>query len=198
MRRLRKIAKELGLLALMVLGVLAARSSLADHYLVPSSSMQRNLLPGDHVIADKTAYGLRIPFLGLRVREGERPGRGEVVIFDSPADGTRLIKRIVAVGGDRVELRGGRLRINGEPLGGETPPFVERFGERAVEIDLSFGGGPDLAPTRVPEGSVLVLGDSRGNSRDGRFFGFIPADSIYARAHGVFFRRGHGFVWKPL
>jgi signal peptidase I len=63
---------------------------------------------------------------------------------------------------------------------------------------LSFGGGPDLAPALVPVGRVLVMGDSRGNSRDGRFFGLLPLEEIYARASRVFYRRVDGFVWKPL
>ncbi len=196
MSRLQRIARELLPLGLVVVAVLAARSSLADHYLVPSGSMEFTLLPGDHVIADKTAYGLRTPFLGWRLWEGAQPARGEIVIFDSPEDGTRLIKRIVAVAGDRVELRSGRLSIDGRSLASSAE--VEHFGERSAELNLGYGGGPDFGPVRVPAGKVLVIGDSRGNSRDSRIFGFVPADEIYARAGVVFYRSGSGLLWKPL
>lgn len=199
MARLRKLARELLPLGLVVLCVLVARSSLADHYLVPSGSMEFTLKPGDHVIVDKTHYGLRLPFVGWKLSVGARVQRGEVVIFDSPDDGTRLIKRVVAVAGDLVELREGRLSIDQQPLAEPAARRpVEHFGARRAELNLSFGGGPDIAPTRVPQGHVLVVGDSRGNSRDGRFFGLLPESEIYARANRVFFRSGSGFLWKAL
>lgn len=177
--------------------LLAARSSLADHYVVPSGSMEPTLKPGDRVLVDKRAYGLRVPFTGLEVTRGERVGRGEVVIFDSPDDGVRLIKRVVAVGGDEVEVRHGHVFVNGGPVEGPTPD-TESYGDRPVRLDLSLGGGPDLAPTRVPEGRLLMLGDARGNSRDGRWFGLVREDDVYAHALGVYFRSGEGLVWRPL
>src|SRR5688572_31937720 len=110
---MKKWLREYLSFALMVLGLFAARSSLADHYLVPSGSMDRALLPGDRVMVDKQAYGLRVPFTLAKLGEGAAPARGDVVVFDSPADGTRLIKRVVAVGGDVLEVRGGRVLVNG-------------------------------------------------------------------------------------
>src|SRR5262245_139681 len=81
--------------ALAILCLFAARSSLADHYVVPSGSMERTLFPGDRVVVDKRAYGLHMPFSLLKVGSGASPARGDVVIFNSPIDGTRLIKRVV-------------------------------------------------------------------------------------------------------
>ena len=183
---MKKWLREYLSFALMVVGLFAARSSLADHYLVPSGSMERTLLPGDRVVVDKQAYGLRLPFTLIKLGQGVAPARGDVVVFDSPADGTRLIKRIVAVGGDVVEVRGGRALVNGRPE------------DRAAQVDLRFGGGPDVAPTQIPAGKVLVLGDSRGNSNDGRFFGLVPERELYARAVRVYYRSDAGFVWLPL
>ncbi len=185
------------LVFLCILFVLAARSSLADHYIVPTGSMVPTLQPGDRVLVDKLADGLRLPLVGVPLTGGDAPRAGEVVIFDSPEDGERLIKRIVAVAGDRVELRGGHLIVNGAPLG-DPNPMAEHFGGRTAGIDLTHGGGPDILGARVPEGHVLVLGDSRGNSRDSRFFGFVRTDELYARALGVFFRSGEGPGWRPL
>lgn len=184
--------------ALAVLCLFAARSSLADHYVVPSGSMEHTLSPGDRVLVDKHAYGLRVPFTLVKLNAGSTPARGDVVIFDSPADGTRLIKRVVAVAGDVIEVRNGHVWINGVTLATSTDDDIERFDQRAVALNLGFGGGPNLAPTRVPPGKVLVLGDARGNSHDSRYFGFVPADAIYAKASRVYFRRGRGFVWLPL
>ena len=79
--------------------------------------MEYSLLPGDRVVVDKTAYGLRIPLTKVDLLGGRMPLRGDIAVFDSPRDGKRLIKRIVAVGGDIVHLRDGQLTINGAPLG---------------------------------------------------------------------------------
>src|SRR5690606_26076009 len=83
------LSEALTLIALIAL-LTAARSSLADHYYVPSGSMEYTLLPGDRVIVDKTAYGLRIPFTTIDLIDGDPPERGDVAVFDSPRDGTRL------------------------------------------------------------------------------------------------------------
>lgn len=195
---IREWAPVLGFLLL----ILVARSTLADHYHVPSGSMEPSLMPGDHVLVDKAAYGYRLPFTQRVLWPADAPRSGDVVIFDSPADGVRLIKRVVAVAGDVVAVRNGRVWINGEPRWARADvagdPAVERYDDRRIPLKLDTGGGPDLPAVRVPEGQVLVLGDHRGNSRDGRFFGFIPADSLYGRAERVFWRRGAGPVWRGL
>jgi signal peptidase I len=110
----------------------------------------------------------------------------------------RLIKRVVAVGGDRVEVRNGRLWINGESLESKNAADLELFGERQAQLNLTGGGGPDMEPTVVPDGTVMVMGDNRGNSRDSRAFGFIPKDDIYGHAFRLYYRRGDGFVWRPI
>jgi signal peptidase I len=171
---------------LFMFALLGARSSLADHYVVPSGSMEKTLFPGDRVVVDKRAYGVRIPFTLVKITHGDAPARGDVIIFDAPGDGTRLIKRIVAVGGDLLEVRDGHVLVNGLP------------GDIGAKLELRLGGGPDVAPVRVPPGQVFAMGDFRGNSRDSRFFGFVREDEIYARASRVYYRTGEGFTWKPL
>ena len=188
------LKQELFSLAIVLAAVTAARSSLADHYYVPSGSMENSLVPGDRVFVDKTAYGFRIPLTKIDLFGARTPERGEIAVFDSPRDGTRLIKRIVAVGGDVVSLVNGRLTINGKPLGDE---HLEHFGAREALLNLDDGGGPDYQTT-LPQGMVLAIGDHRGNSLDGRFFGPIPETELFGRAVGVYYRRGEGFVWKPL
>ena len=182
---MRKWLREYLSFGLTIALLLAARSSLADHYVVPSGSMEPTLLPGDRVLVDKQTYGFRLPFTLVKLSEGARVARGDIVVFDSPADGTRLIKRVVAVPRDLVEVKDGHVMVNGAP-------------EDGVRLNLQFGGGPDVAPTRVPAGQVFVLGDARGNSRDSRFFGFVPEGTIYARASRVYYRSQAGLVWLPL
>ena len=192
---------ELISLAVVLAAVTAARSSLADHYYVPSGSMEYSLMPGDRVIVNKMSYGLRIPLTKIDIFGSSTPGRGEIAVFDSPEDGTtRLIKRIVAIGGDRVSVVNGQLSINGDPLGDRT---IEHFGEREALLNLTTqrsynqGGGPNFEAV-VPPGMVLAMGDHRGNSNDGRKFGFIDERELFGRAVAIYYRRGDGFTWKPL
>lgn len=185
------------MLALLLGGILAARSTLADHYVVPSGSMEHTLYPGDRVLVDKRTYGVRIPFTGIEIHEGRAVERGDVVIFDSPADGTRLIKRAVGVAGDHVSIRNGRVAVNGDSLAQDDHPGVEQFGSRAVYLNLKSGGGPDV-DVFIPEGQLLVIGDHRGNSRDSRYFGLVREETVYARAIAVYWRRHEGPVWNGL
>ncbi|NOT88999.1 MAG: signal peptidase I [Lysobacter sp.] len=185
-------------LAMMVLLLTVARTSLANHYQVPSSSMEPTLMPGDRVAVNMMAYGLRVPFTDIELIDRGEPQRGDVVVFKSPADGTRLIKRLVAVGGDTVALVDGRLWIDGQPLQDAETGDIEHFGPRDVHLNLRDGGGPDVATSTIPAGMGLVLGDHRGNSADGRFFGLVPLKSLYGKASAVYYRSGEGFGWKRL
>lgn len=199
----RRWAADWAPFAVFLLLMLAGRDALANHYAVPSGSMQPALQPGDRVAVDMRAYGLRVPFTEIELRDGASPQPGDVVVFDSPRDGTRLIKRVVAVGGQTVAVRAGRLWVDGVALAADADGMsalsaVESLGGRAVWLDLRDGGGPDLAPVRIPEGQVLVLGDHRGNSLDGRYFGLVAADGIYGRALAVFYRSGEGLGWTAL
>ena len=192
---------ELISLAIVLAAVTAARSSVADHYYVPSGSMEYSLMPGDRVVVNKMSYGFRIPLTKIDIFGSSTPQRGEIAVFDSPEDGeTRLIKRIVAIGGDRVSVVNGQLSINGQPLGDRE---VEHFGERDALLNLTSqrhinqGGGPNFEAV-VPPGMVLAMGDNRGNSNDGRKFGFIDERELFGRAVAIYYRSGDGFTWKPL
>lgn len=186
---------ELTSLAIVLAAVTAARSSLADHYYVPSGSMQYTLMDHDRVIVNKMAYGFRIPLTKIDIVGSSTPTRGDIAVFDSPEEGhVRLIKRIVAIGGDRVSVKNGQLSINGQPLGDRR---VEHFGDREALLNLSSGGGPDYEGV-VPPGMVLAMGDNRGNSNDGRKFGLIDERELFGRAIAIYYRRGEGFTWKPL
>jgi signal peptidase I len=181
--------------------VIGARSSVADHYRVESGSMEYSLMTYDRVIVNKMAYGFRVPLTTIDIFGSSTPRRGDIALFDSPEEGhVRLIKRIVAIGGDHVSLVNGQLSINGEALGDRS---VEQFGDREALLNLTTqryfneGGGPNFDAI-VPPGMVLAMGDHRGNSNDGRMFGFIDERELVGRAIAIYYRRGDGFVWKGL
>jgi signal peptidase I len=172
--------------------VLTARASLADHYLVPSGSMQPTVHTGDHVVVNKLAYGLRVPLTEVYLVEASGPARGDVVVLTSPEDGKVLLKRVVALPGDRIRVEDGALEINGAaiPIAKDGGAATELLGDARHAIDLSEGGGPDFGPVTVPPDHYLVLGDARGNSKDGRFFGFVAKRAILGRAAAVVLRDG--------
>lgn len=190
--------REVAPMLLLLLLITAARSSFADHYYVPSGSMENTLFAGDRVVVDKTAYGWRFPYTKIDLVEGARPQAGEVAVFDSPADGVLLIKRIVATGGQVVSMRDGNLVVDGVALSASGVRSREVFGEHVAELNLADGGGPPIDRLVVPPGKLLAIGDHRGNSLDARYWGLIDERELYGRAVAVYFRKGDGFVWKPL
>ncbi|HEY0713077.1 MAG TPA: signal peptidase I [Polyangia bacterium] len=187
--------------------LLAARSSLADHYFVPTGSMIPTVAIGDRVLVNKVAYSLRLPFSTVTVASFAQPTPGDVVVLDSPEDGRTLLKRVVAVPGDEVEVSGGQLRINGRVVpvegNGDSGPtalpaaLIERLGKIAHPIQLTNGGGASLGPIRLPADEFLVMGDNRGESHDGRAFGPVKREAIRGRAWSVWLRDGRP-CWRPL
>ncbi|WP_394847110.1 signal peptidase I [Pendulispora brunnea] len=171
--------------------VFVTRSSFADHYHVPSGSMEPTIHTGDHILVSKMAYGLRMPLTHAKMVSFHAPSRGDVVVLDSPENGTVLLKRVVAVGGDRVAVHDGVISIDDVP----QPTMSKDDGQLEESLDghvhpLGSLGGSELPETVVPPGQLLVMGDNRGNSHDGRDFGFVPADTVLGRALAVFARQG--------
>ena len=198
-RRERSLPRDL----LSVLGasaiVLVARASFADHYRVPSGSMEPTVAVGDQICVNKAAYGLRVPASEKYVVEGAGPARGDVVVLTSPTDGEVLLKRVMAVPGDVVEVSSGHVAIDGAmaPVHAEDGGVVEEVDGKEHALSTEYGGGPDFGPTRVPKDAYLVLGDNRGNSRDGRYFGWVARGAILGKAVAVCLRGGKP-VWKGL
>ncbi|HEY2518037.1 MAG TPA: signal peptidase I [Polyangiaceae bacterium] len=187
-----RIQRELLFVAAIGATIASARSSLADHYVVPTGSMLPTVQLEDHVLVDKAAYGIRLPFAGGYAYYGAPPLRGDVVVLRSPEDGEVLLKRVIAVPGDRVSVIGGEVSINGArmPIVERGGAWLEELGKVSHTISLDDGGGPDYGPLALPDGKYLVLGDNRGNSKDGRWFGLVARDAILGRVEGVILRHG--------
>ncbi len=191
------------------------RSAVADWNYVPSSSMNPTLVQGDRVLVNKVAYSLRVPFSLVHLTRWGAPERGDVITFDSPADEVNLIKRVVAVAGDRVAMRGNQLILNGvpvprtlqdahRPVDSELGPLdlqVWRESQGSVRYETAnlpaMNQLRDFAPITVPAGHVLVLGDSRDNSRDSRYIGFIDVERITGRAERVVLSHNIDRVYLP-
>ncbi len=198
--RVESWTKTIVQLAVVVFVALAARSSLADHYVIPSGSMLPTLEIRDRVFVGKATYGLRVPFTSITLLGEELPERGDVAVFRSPTDGSVFIKRVVALPGDTIRVSRGRIYINGrqsrwEKEGNQTFEFVDH---RKYSLRLADGGGPDQPSVTVPDDACFVMGDNRGNSQDSRAWGFLPLENLRGRAVAVYWRSGDGFAWDPL
>ncbi|MDC3955312.1 signal peptidase I [Polyangium jinanense] len=178
--------------------MLLARTSLADHYVVPSGSMEPTVHVGDRILVDKRAFGVRLPVVDTYVLPTSEPQPGDVVVLASPENDSTLLKRVVAGPGDMVTVKDGRITLNGQEASVTHEPSgdYEELGDTRHPLRLGFGK-PDFGPARVPDGHYLVMGDNRGNSHDGRLFGFVARDAIRGRAVRVFLRNGD-FTWKSL
>lgn len=190
-------------LALFLVIMAPLRSAVVDWNWVPSGSMKPTILEGDLVLVNKLSYDLKVPFTTRHLLQWGDPARGDIVVFYSPRDGTRLVKRVVGVPGDTVELRDDVLFINGSALGySPVDPAAFRrdvFEDRSPVIAVEHLGSCDhyvmalpgrvalrsFGPYAVPQGRYFMMGDSRDNSTDSRFIGTVARNQIVGKADAV-------------
>jgi signal peptidase I len=163
------------------------RALLFQAFKIPSSSMESTLLVGDHILVNKFIYGVRIPFTNDRWPMFTQPSRGDVIVFVFPEDRTKdFIKRVVAVGGDTVEIRNKQVFINGKPV---ENPNIQFLDPRVIPETAPppTNRRDNMRPTRVPEGTVFVMGDNRDYSHDSRFWGFVPVEDVKGEAFVIYY-----------
>lgn len=192
MINVKKVIKNNLSFILLVVLLFSFRSSLADWYHVPSGSMEPTIQVGDRVIVNKAAYTLEVPFTDVVVVNTGKIERGDIVIIDSEAAQTRLIKRVVAIEGDKVALHNNILSINGTRAtlsSTKEHVFIENISGDKRTIALSPVQSPakNFSEIEVPQGHVLAMGDNRNNSMDSRYYGFFPVEEIQGRALSVAF-----------
>jgi signal peptidase I len=191
------------------------RTAIADWNPIPSGSMRPGLLEGDVVFVNRLAFNVKVPLTDVVLAHTGEPLRGDVVTFSSPADGTRLIKRIMAVPGDVVEMRDEKLTINGkpalytdpeqviEPLGNGTQIAAQRFDETVgphqhrIQVMPGRAAIRDFAPMTIPPDQYLMLGDNRDNSADSRYIGLVPRELLIGRAVRVLVSADVDGNWMP-
>jgi signal peptidase I len=198
----------------VVFVALLFRSLVVQAYQIPSGSMIPTLQVGDHIWVNKLVYGLTIPFTDVKIGEHYRPPRrGEIIVFTHPRDAEKdLIKRVVAVGGDTVEMRDDVVYVNGLATprahegalhysdfdeGSDTwferdaEAWTEHMGEaQFTTLHESTIRLRDFAPVHVPADSLYVMGDNRDFSNDSRYWGFVPLNLVRGRAMFVWYSRG--------
>ncbi|HET7528388.1 MAG TPA: signal peptidase I [Burkholderiaceae bacterium] len=196
------LRRNRGFLVLLV-GFGLFRTAVADWNPIPSGSMRPTLLEGDVVWVNRLAYDLKVPLTNVSLATTGQPQRGDVVTFSSPIDGTRLIKRLVALPGDTVELRDEVLLINGQAAEYVNPSHVKEaigYGlvvdatratevlagsSRTVQVLANLGTKRSFGPVVVPSDHYFMLGDNRDNSLDSRYIGFVSRELLIGRAERI-------------
>jgi signal peptidase I len=184
--------------------ILPLRSSIADWYEVPTGSMKPTIIEGDRVFVNKLAYDLKIPFTHIHLAHWADPQRGDIVVFPSPTDGIRLVKRVIGLPGDVLTLSNNQLLVNGTAVN-YAPISADQFKElsdterarcrfytehlankdHTVMIDPVLPSMRSFPAVHVPEGSYFMMGDNRDNSGDSRYFGFVDRSKILGKATDV-------------
>ena len=210
----RELVKSI---AVMIFIFLFVRAFFVEAFRIPSGSMIPTLLVGDWLFVNKLVYGPHVPFTHANLPGYDDPKRGEVVVFESPYQADEaargadpqptLVKRLVGVAGDTVYMRAGQLYINGiaqRPgyrTGGPTPDgsapdeVSELFDwQRGYALRASrFGAAPaqpthdNWGPLVIPPRHYMMLGDNRYNSKDSRYWGFVPRANVRGRPLFVYY-----------
>jgi len=171
-KRKKSVARDwIESLVIAFLLAMVVRIFIAEPFKIPTGSMRTTLLEGDIILVNKFFYGAKIPFTKLRLPAIRKPNRGDVVVFVYPEDPKKnFIKRLVAVGGEIVEIKNGTVYVNDKPL--IEAPFNQRYyynrGEFAQENQKIV----------VPQDSFFVLGDNSSSSKDSRYWGFVPMKDV--------------------
>lgn len=202
-------------LSLLVAVLIATsfKSAIADWNDIPSGSMLPTILIGDRVFVNKLAYDLKIPYTTLQIVKWSEPKRGDIVVFFSPKDGKRLIKRVVGLPGDTIAMRNDRLFINGQFVryGPPEKEIIDQIHpieqgryvflseelpgkEHTVMFAPSLPSRDSFGAMTIPDGKYFMMGDNRDNSADSRVFGFVDRKLIVGRATMVVISREGSFL----
>jgi signal peptidase I len=180
------------------------KSAIADWNIVPTGSMKPTILEGDRIFVNKLAFDLKIPYTTLHIVKWGDPQRGDIVVFFSPTDGTRLVKRVVGIPGDSIAMRNNQLIINGEKIKYE-PINDSKWNNLSLSMDANqYGYIENLSHTRhpvmitprrpslrsfgpvtIPEDKYFMMGDNRDNSADSRYFGFVERNRVVGQAKSI-------------
>jgi len=194
----------------VLLAVLVLRGFLFEPFRIPSGSMMPTLLVGDFILVNKFSYGLRLPVTHHKVTSGDKPKRGDVVVFRYPQDESQdYIKRIIGLPGDHVSYYNRRLSINGEALNIEEDHVYQGLADKnrmqqasgcdraraGCQVFVESNDGADYTvmtnpgtaygingEVTVPEGHFFVMGDNRDHSNDSRIWGYVPEENLVGKA----------------
>jgi signal peptidase I len=183
----RSVAREyFESLVIAVILALFVRTWVFQAFKIPTGSMERNLLIGDHLIVNKMQFAPAATSLERAIMPGREIRRGDILVFKFPQQPDRdFIKRVIGLPGDRLELHRKKVYINGSPI---DEPYVEFLEPPSVD------GPPrtddlreEYGPVTVPPHQYFMMGDNRDNSEDSRYWGFMPESYVKGQALFIYF-----------
>ncbi|HEY7435732.1 MAG TPA: signal peptidase I [Methylomirabilota bacterium] len=181
-----------------VLLALFIRQFAVQAFTIPSGSMMDTLLIGDYILVNKFLFGAEIPLIDRHLPGLRDPQRGDIVVFKYPNDETRdFIKRIIAIGGDTIQVRDNRVTLNGSPIDEPYARAGSFTGPPSGQCGYAYG----CDPLKVPAGAYFVMGDNRDNSQDSRYWGFVRREKIRGKAFLIYWSwngDGHWLRWQRL
>ncbi|MFC1895556.1 signal peptidase I [Thermodesulfobacteriota bacterium] len=196
-RRKSAVRENIEAIVLAIVLALFIRTFVVQAFKIPSGSMEPTLLIGDHILVNKFIYGIRLPFTNSVLIPVKEPERGDIIVFRFPEDPKKdFIKRVIAVGGDTLEIRERNIYVNDEKI--DDP-----FGVYSDQSDLLQAGRirDRTGPIRIPSHSYFVMGDNRDHSYDSRFWGFVDSSALRGKALIIYFswNRNHFSVrWSRI
>jgi len=194
-------------LLVVLVGVLCFRTFIAEATVIPTGSMEKTIMIGDHLFLDKLLYGPQLPYTSLRIPPLRAVRRQEIVAFHYPLNpATMFVKRVIGIGGDVVRVSNKKVFVNGQelkepyvqhlpgilPLRDSFPPSVSQIETLPAWLGLDPGWARAMANfirpdgLHVPAGCLFVMGDNRDNSADSRFWGFVPEANVVGEPLFVF------------
>lgn len=177
-----------------ILIAVVVRTLVVQAYKIPSQSMAPTLLVGDHLLVNKFIYGVKIPLLRRTIIPVTDPKRGDIVVFIYPQDRSKdFIKRVIGVGGDKIEIRNKKIWINDQPHEDAVGVYSDPICYPAiVQPRDNFG------PATVPRNSLFVMGDNRDQSLDSRFWGFVELKDVEGKAMIIYWSWNRDDQNNPL
>jgi signal peptidase I len=165
------------------------RTFVVQAFKIPSGSMEPTLLVGDHILVNKFIYGIKMPFIHTTLIPVSEPKRGDVIVFIYPVDQSKdFIKRVIGLPGDRIEIFGEKIYINGKPYDDKHGFYADQgSGSFRSTVQSHFG------PVTVPADHLFVMGDNRDHSYDSRYWGFVPLNFVKGEAFIIYWSWPH---WK--
>jgi len=182
-----KVKELVETIIIAILIALFIRTFIICAYKIPSRSMVPTLLVGDHILVNKFIYGIKIPLLRKTIIPVREPKRGEIVVFIFPNDRSKdFIKRVIGVGGDKIEIKNKKIFINDE----EFKDSYGVFSDRNI-LPQSMQPRDNFGPVTVPKNSIFFMGDNRDESLDSRFWGFVDLRDVEGKAFIIYWSRNH-------
>jgi signal peptidase I len=188
----------------VLLLVLVLRSFLLEPYQIPTGSMIPTLQVGDFILVNKYDYGVRLPVIGTKIFEVNKPKNGEIMVFIPPHENRYFIKRVIGIPSDTIRIEDKVLYVNGikqpQTFVAQLPPnspeylvYEEDFAGTKHLIHRDLFRDPGRQEWVVPDGHYFMMGDNRDRSSDSRMWGMVPEENIRGRAFAIWMHKPPGF-----